>query len=294
MTDERIRFIEDCTKSDRERDKGLTVPPDIECFYDIAYGSDEKRQILDVYIPRERGERLPVIVSVHGGGWVYGDKEVYKFYCMDLSRRGFAVINFTYRLAPDFRHPAPIEDTSLVFDWLLKNADRYGFDTGNIFAVGDSAGAHILGVFACILTAPGYAQRYAFSAPSGLKICGLGLNCGIYSVTEDSLVGTLGDYLPEGFSGDTMHELTIPNFVTASFPPCFIMTAHDDFLRNEPEALIKALEEHNVPYRYRMYGDSEHRLYHVFHCNIRTKEAAVATDEECGFFRELMSGAGEK
>lgn len=290
MTEESRIFIENCRKSDTERDKGLTVPPEVECFYDIVYGSDEKRQVLDVYMPRERGARLPVIVSVHGGGWVYGDKEVYRYYCMDLSRRGFAVINFTYRLAPDFKHPAPVEDTALVFGWLLRSAEKYGFDTDNIFAVGDSAGAHILGLFACVLTDPEYGQRYAFSAPAELKLRGLGLNCGIYSVSETSLVGTLREYIPEGASVDIMRELTIPDHITKAFPPCFIMTSHDDFLRDEPEALMKALESKGVRYSYRKYGDSEHRLYHVFHCNIRTAEAAIANDEECGFFRELMSG----
>ena len=57
------------------RDAGLTTPDDIVRYDDIAYGPDPKRQSLDVYRPKaEEGKKLPVIVSVHGGGWVYGDK----------------------------------------------------------------------------------------------------------------------------------------------------------------------------------------------------------------------------
>ena len=90
-----------CTKSDTARDSGLTTPPEIQRFDDIQYGSDPKWNILDVYRPKSAADSLlPVIVSFHGGGWVYGDKEVYQFYCMDLAKRGFAVINYTYRLAP--------------------------------------------------------------------------------------------------------------------------------------------------------------------------------------------------
>ena len=55
---------------------------------------------LDVYRPKLNIKgKLPVIMSVHGGGWVYGDKDVYQWYCMNLAQRGFAVVNYSYRLA---------------------------------------------------------------------------------------------------------------------------------------------------------------------------------------------------
>lgn len=79
---------------------------------------------------------LPVIVSVHGGGWGYGDKERYQYYCMSLAQQGFAVVNFSYRLASKYKFPAPLEDTNRVFVWLLAHAVRYGFDTHNVFCVG--------------------------------------------------------------------------------------------------------------------------------------------------------------
>ena len=68
-------------KNDDIRDAGLTTPEDILRYDDIVYGTDPKWQSLDVYRPKaaER-KKLPVIVSVHGGGWVYGDKERYQFY----------------------------------------------------------------------------------------------------------------------------------------------------------------------------------------------------------------------
>ena len=101
-------------KNDEIRDKGLTTPEDVVRYDDIFYGENHKWQILDVYRPKDSEGILPVIVSVHGGGWVYGDKERYQWYCMDLARRGFAVVNFTYRLAPEYKFPSPIEDTNSV------------------------------------------------------------------------------------------------------------------------------------------------------------------------------------
>jgi hypothetical protein len=106
--------------------------------------------------------------TVNGGAWVYGDKERYQWYCMDLALRGFAVLNFTYRLAPDFKFPASLEDACLVFSWVLDHAEEYGLDASKVFAVGDSAGAHLLGLFSNLCTNPTFAEKLSVKAPSDL------------------------------------------------------------------------------------------------------------------------------
>ena len=79
-------------KGDDIRDAGLTTPEDIVRYDDIVYGTDPAWQSLDVYLPKAaEGQKLPVIVSVHGGGWVYGDKERYQFYCMNLAQAIFSL-----------------------------------------------------------------------------------------------------------------------------------------------------------------------------------------------------------
>ena len=109
--------------NDAKRDAGLTTPEDIVRYDDLLYGPDEKINRLDVYRPKAaEGKTIPVIVSIHGGGWVYGDKELYQFYCMSLAQRGFAVVNFTYRLAPGHKFPAQLEDTNMVMEWVFAHA----------------------------------------------------------------------------------------------------------------------------------------------------------------------------
>ena len=110
-------------KGDRKRDAGLSTPEDVKRYDDILYGRNRKWQVLDVYRPKGAEGKLPVIVSVHGGGWVYGNKEVYQFYCMSLAQRGFAVVNFTYRLAPEYRYPAQLEDTDAVIHWIFDHKE---------------------------------------------------------------------------------------------------------------------------------------------------------------------------
>ena len=74
-------------------------------------------------------------------------------------------------------------------------------------------------------------------------------------------------------------------YVTAAYPPTFVMTAAGDFLIGEAPKMVKVLEEKGVSYVSKCYGDTEHELGHVFHCNMKLPEAAVCNDEECEFFK---------
>ena len=257
-------------QGDDKRDAGLTTPEDICRADDIAYGPDETWQVLDVYRPKNAaGERLPVIVSVHGGGWVYGDKERYQFYCMSLAQRGFAVVNFTYRLAPEHKFPAPLEDTNLVFQWVLAHDEAYGFDKERIFAVGDSAGAQILALYACICTDPDYASNYPFRPPEGFVPAAVALNCGVYQVEptgkKDLTAKLMADYLPEKGSRKEHNLLNVLAHVNSRFPPAFIMTGTGDFLREAAPPMVDKLTALGVPVTYRLYGDDQNPLGHVFH-----------------------------
>lgn len=287
-------FRKNVKKVDDARDAGLTTPADIVRYDDIVYGEDAKWQALDVYRPKNNeGKRLPVIVSIHGGGWVYGDKERYQYYCMNLAQRGFAVVNFTYRLAPEFKFPAPLEDTNLVFTWILSNAEEYGFDTSHIFAVGDSAGGHLLGLYTSICTNPKYAKEYTFKTPRGFVPTAIALNCGKYEISLEGDVSDkqtkqlMEDFLAERGSSKELELINVINHVTKNFPPVFLMTSTGDSLKDQAPIMAEKLASCNVPFIYRLYGDSKNKLGHVFHCNIKLDEAKLCNDEECGFFREF-------
>ena len=279
----------DFKASDDVRDAGLTTPNDIVRFDDIAYGSASPMQVLDVYRPRKKeGKRLPVIVSIHGGGWVYGDKERYQYYCMSLAQRGFAVVNFSYRLAPEHKYPAPLEDANLVFKWVLDNAEAYGFDAGHVFAVGDSAGGHLLALYSIFCTNPEYAATYPFDPPKGFAPTAVALNCGAYLVDtrgEESTQSLMGDLLPNGGTPEELRWISPLEHLTEDFPPAFIMTSNCDFLRDQAPVLARRLIELEVPHLVRVYGTKAAPLYHVFHCNVRLADGMRCNDEECGWFR---------
>lgn len=292
-TSDKIR--RDFKKSDDIRDAGLVAPADVVRFDDIIYGQDAGWQILDVYRPKaEEGKNLPVIVSVHGGGWVYGDKERYQYYCMNLAQRGFAVVNFTYRLAPEYKFPSSLEDTNLVFAWVLQNAGEYGFDTKHIFAVGDSAGAHILGLYTAMCTNKEYAEKYSFKTPEGFVPTAVALNCGKYEIslegnfTDEQTKLLMADFLPKQGSPKELELINVTRHVTENYPPVFVMTATGDFLKEQAPVMAAKLSACNVPFIYRLYGDSKHKLGHVFHCDVRSEDARICNNEECDFFKEFV------
>ena len=97
-------------KNDRLRNQATSLPQGVCQKRNISYGPFRKSSLLDVYYPEGTTTPLPTIVSVHGGGYVYGNKEIYRYYCMDLARRGFTVVNINYRLAPRWKFPTPLED----------------------------------------------------------------------------------------------------------------------------------------------------------------------------------------
>lgn len=278
---------------DNKRDKNLVTPMAIERFDDILYGENPRWQLLDLYRPKNnRKNLLPVIVSVHGGGWVYGDKERYQHYCMNLAERGFIVVNFTYRLAPEFKFPAAIEDTALAFSWVLNKAEKYKMDIDNVFAVGDSAGAQILALYITISTNQAYASNYNFNSKASFLPKGIALNCGLYQMDldgRDRLMKIVKkNLLAEGGTKEELDMLNVFEHVTESFPPIFLMTSVKDILKHQTSVMASKLAEVNVPHVYKCYSDSEESLAHVFHLDIENKHAQLCNDDQCDFFKELI------
>lgn len=281
-----------CKKSDAKRDAGLVYPNHILRVEDISYGK-HKMNVLDVYRPQNTDEKLPVIVSVHGGGWVYGDKKLYSHYCTSLATRGFVVVNFTYRLSPESKFPCHLEDTVKVFDWVLKNGEQFGMDLDNVFAVGDSAGGHILALFSAMCTNPDFATKFDFKAPENFVPRAIALNCAVLDMdaiknSEGSNTLTLmKDVLPKGKIEEYLKLANPIAYVNEKFPPCMIMTCNEDFLKEQPDTFMEKLKNCNVPYVYKFYGDETNKLGHVFHLDMRNETGILCNDEQCEYFKKL-------
>jgi len=115
--------------------------------YTTQSGTDLK---LDVYLPplppgvaANARPAVPVVVQIHGGGWIAGTKEGSQLTVLPWMQMGFAAVNVEYRLAKVALAPAAVEDCRCALRWVYRNARRYGFDTSKIVVTGGSAGGHL-------------------------------------------------------------------------------------------------------------------------------------------------------
>jgi acetyl esterase/lipase len=112
-------------------------------LFNVPYCTpDDLPQKMDLYFP-DHGGPWPAVVYVHGGGWMSGDKSDGKGLANLLNPLGYMVASVNYRIAPEFRFPAFIEDVKCSIRFLRAHADQYHLNSQHIAAMGESAGGHM-------------------------------------------------------------------------------------------------------------------------------------------------------
>lgn len=111
---------------------------------DIVYSKVGDRELLlDAYLP-ETETAAPAILVVHGGAWRQGNRKQLKSYATALAQRGFVCFAIDYRLAPEHKFPAQIDDCRSAVKWIRENATTYNVDPKRLGAIGYSAGGHLV------------------------------------------------------------------------------------------------------------------------------------------------------
>ncbi len=240
----------------------------IEEYLDIDYiGDDSPYHKLDVYRPDNAPkEKLPVIINIHGGGWVHGNKEATYSYCQSLALQGFAVVNINYHLLPEEVLPEPIQDIFAVFNFVMDdaNAEIYGFDNQNVFLTGDSAGGHYTLLCLSILADDELLRTYGVETE--IKFNAAGVNSTGFTFREvlKLPIPFAHFYVNQFFSDDLPYtayrddpryiemakSLNIENNNIEKFPPMFVSSAHGDLFMVHSERLVRELDKNGVEYIY--------------------------------------------
>lgn len=263
-----LKFWKITEKNDNKRIASQTPTPGITQITDIPYADDNmKEHLLDLYYPEGTTEKLPVIIDVHGGGWLYGYKEINKYYCLKLAEKGFLVASINYRLADKFQFIDQVADVFSAFSWLSKNLKDYPADTGNIFLVGDSAGGQLV----CMSEAIRGSEKLqkAFCVTPTLSFRAIGAICPAVDLISPNFMMNvnLKSLLGEKPKENPLYKyMNYENVAYLGMAPFYIVTADGDFLRKQAEKLKKILDRHgveNVFYRYTDRLDGK-PLQHVF------------------------------
>jgi acetyl esterase/lipase len=130
---------------------------DVERISDISYGPAGTRNLLDVYRHRDRPEGAPVLLQIHGGAWVIGDKDTQGIPLMQhVASRGWVCVAMNYRLSPRSRFPDHLIDVKRALAWLREHADDVGADPSFVAVTGGSAGGHLAAMMALTQNDPEY------------------------------------------------------------------------------------------------------------------------------------------
>lgn len=132
---------------------------DIEIRPNLVYQQAAGQELkLDLYLPYDRQRPRPLVIWVHGGGWVGGTREVANLRLLPWLQMGWAAANVSYRVARQSPAPAAVEDVRCALRWLLARADELKIDRERIVITGGSAGAH-LALMAGMLPSPNRFDR---------------------------------------------------------------------------------------------------------------------------------------
>lgn len=119
-------------------------PADVEFTPDIVYGKGGDQDLkLNLSKPKDQKGRLPCILVIHGGGWSGGNRDGHNDLTWQFAQKGYVSATIGYRLAPDHKFPAQVNDVKCAARFLRANAEKYGIDPDHIGAVGFSAGGHL-------------------------------------------------------------------------------------------------------------------------------------------------------
>lgn len=126
------RFYEEADR------RSIQIRADRTCLLNAPFG-DHPKQSLDVYFAAS-GNRCPVFLFIHGGGFEEGDKYHYGFISEELAKQGIITVVTSYRLAPECPYPAAVRDIESAVSWIYRNIETLGGDPRRIFVGGHSAG----------------------------------------------------------------------------------------------------------------------------------------------------------
>lgn len=247
--------------------------------YTTQSGSELK---LDVYLPPltrplapgEARPATPVVVQIHGGGWIAGRKEGAQLEVLPYLQMGFAAVNVEYRLAKVALAPAAVEDCRCALRWVLRNAKRFGFDPSKIIVTGGSAGGHLALIAGMLPTSAGLDRECTTTDDTGwedagsqgeMKVAAIVNWFGITDVLAMLHAPEQRGYAVEWFGSmpnrdEVARRISPMTYVRSGLPPVITIHGDRDTLvpHAQAERLHAALDKAKVPNKLVTVPGGEH------------------------------------
>ena len=245
-------------------------PPELERVEPLSIPAAHGAIPARVYTPkklRKTDGLAPCLVFFHGGGWVIGDLESHDVVCRKLACEGeLIVISVDYRLAPEHKFPAAVDDAIAATAWIADNAKTLGIDTARVSVGGDSAGGNLAAVVAIaardgkgpaisaqVLIYP--ATDFAMTHPSHRE-----------PETSILLTHTVIKWFRDHYLNGTadVHDWRASPArakTLIGLPPAYVLTAGADPLRDEGDEYAERLKQAGVGVTYRHFPGQFHGFF---------------------------------
>ncbi|WP_263262356.1 alpha/beta hydrolase [Pseudomonas sp. RIT-PI-S] len=273
------------------------TPDPVADVFDIEIAANDPERTLQarVYVPlpAAEGQPLPVVLFMHGGGFIAGDLDTHDVMIRALANRsGALVVSLNYRLAPEAPFPAGLDDTFTALEWLASYAGQLGGDPQRITVCGDSAGGN-LAAAACLRARERGGPRIAGQVLFYANVDGNGETqswqalADTYFPTRDAMALTFNCYVP-GSPERRRDPLVAPlRAQLHALPPALVITAALDPLKDEGLAYAEKLRQAGVDAQYTLYPDVEHGFVQFFKEPRNQAMGERALDEAAAFIQGL-------
>ena len=248
------------------------IPPPVE---DVDYAED--RQIpgphgeipVRIYTPlaavKPAGSGpLPLMVFFHGGGWMLGELKDYESLMRTFANAfGCIAVSVGYRLSPEHKFPAGLEDCFAATAWAAAHASSLGADPGKLIVCGDSAGANLATAVSLIARdnhGPAIAQQLLIYPVTdcNFETQSYQDNATGFMLTQAAMRWFWDAYLPDPSAASHPYAAPLQAPDLSDLPPAHVITAEFDPLRDEGEAYAERLQEAGVPVTFKRYNGMIH------------------------------------
>lgn len=234
---------------------------DVTMLEDVVYSSSDEYGKLDIHIPKQDKKIMkPAIFWVHGGAFVGGDKSDVADYMTMLASQGYVVVSINYDLAPEKKYPTPIIQIGRAFQYIEKNASKYGVDLNHIAFGGDSAGGQLIGQFVNLQVNNAYSNDLniepvvkAETIKAVVFFSAL-LNVEKFDETESELANYSFNKSAWAYFGvkqwkesTKVKQANITRNLDQNFPPVYITDGNTGSFQPHAEELAEQLKQQNVP-----------------------------------------------
>jgi acetyl esterase len=247
-----------------------------------------------LYVPHAPERPTPLLVYLHGGGWVIGDLDTHDNVCRFLAREaGVSVLSVDYRLAPEHPFPAAADDALAAFRFAVANAAELGADPEAIAVGGDSAGGNLTAVVSQLAAAdggpvPAFLLMFYPVTDLSKKSPSYRLFPEGFYLTEADMDWFRGHYLPDEECAADPKASPLLAEDLSGLAPAYVATAGFDVLRDEGEEYVRRLRAAGIPVAHRRHEGLIHGFVNALGIGHFTRSALL---EATGALRVGLTGA---